>query len=290
MTAVGRGLLFLGLLLAVGACFGRWVLRPEASAERKPAGASPRVPALLGVIGAEVCVIGLAVLFWGQISAFRDPFAPWGDEALLLLTGTGWGRAWTWGALVALVLQGAFFLAWRAQSAAAWGIATASVLGLIFLPAFTGHAVGSGAWAPVAIVADALHVGAAGVWMGGLAAVLWMAPLRDAPKLARLTHAFSPWAQRAVATLLATGGFAAWLHLPSLPALISSTYGRWLLAKIGVVGVVLLLGWLNWKVRTPRLLQRGETRALRRSAVIELALGLGVTIAVTAILVETSPG
>ena len=58
-------------------------------------------------------------------------------------------------------------------------------LGLVVTPGFSGHASVSGA---VALVADAAHVQAAAVWVGGLAfvvaalagvATLWMAVLAD---------------------------------------------------------------------------------------------------------------
>jgi putative copper export protein len=91
-----------------------------------------------------------------------------------------------------------------------------------------------------------------------------------------------------VASLATTGLFAAWAHLPSVGALVSTGYGRLLVLKLALVAVVLGLGALNWKKLTPRLHEAGGTNTLRRAAAVEL-LAAQLVLLVTALLVRTSP-
>ncbi len=296
MTSLARGTLFLGLLLAVGACLGRWVLvRAPTGASQAPGG-TYRAAARLGGIAVLLQLAGLALLLWGQLAAFRDPAAPLLDEAGLLLGATDWGRSWSLGFGLSLWVGVWFLVARRGSAPIAWGIASAGMLKLVFLPAFMGHAIATEGREVLAVTWDALHVTAGGVWMGGLAAVLWLDRARrltgtsGAASLPSLVRRFSPWAQGAVVTVAITGLLGAWLHLPGLGALVGSTYGRLLLLKLAAVGAVLALGWVNWRVLTPAAEQSDDGVArLRRSAALELFVGLVVVLAITSIFVETSP-
>ncbi|MEZ4423771.1 MAG: CopD family protein [Gemmatimonadota bacterium] len=287
-TAAGRALVFFGILLTVGAVFGRLRLIPGEAPSASPAG---RAAARLGLFGSAAVGVGLAVLFAAQLSAFRDPFAPLGAEAALLLS-TAWGRTWSGGGLAALLAAAGFAVA-AAGRGVGWGTATLATLGLCFLPGLTGHAVATEGARTLAVLADALHVGAAGVWMGGLAAVLAL----DAPKapgsdgaLAHRVRVFSPWARGAVALLVATGLYASWLHVPGLWALTGSAYGVRLLLKLALVAGVAALGWWNWTRATHRLAAGGMAAVdARRVMFVELTLGLGVVVAFTAVLVQTAP-
>jgi putative copper export protein len=87
---------------------------------------------------------------------------------------------------------------------------------------------------------------------------------------------------------LLTGTLAAWMHLPSLGALITTSYGRTLMVKLGLVFIVLSIGLLNWRRITPRLLDVDGPRAMRKSAALELLFAHAVLL-VTAVLTRTSP-
>ena len=103
-----------------------------------------------------------------------------------------------------------------------------------------------------------------------------------------LVPAFSPVAMVSVATLVLTGSVASWAHLESVSSLWTTPYGRLLLLKVVVVAGVLAMGALNWRRLTPRLSEEDGPRAMRRSALVELALA-NVVLIVTAVLVRTSP-
>jgi mono/diheme cytochrome c family protein len=103
----------------------------------------------------------------------------------------------------------------------------------------------------------------------------------------------------AVGALLATGIVNAWYLAASLPALVGTDYGRWLLLKIALFGAMVATAAVNRQVLTPRLALEsndpGGPRArmallkLRRNSLVEAALGLGV-IAIVAWLGTAVPG
>lgn len=177
-----------------------------------------------------------------------------------------------------------------------WLVAGVGALVLAFAPALSGHAAAAPRMGPLAILADTLHVLAAGGWIGGLL-VLVAAGVPAAMRLEReergravaaLVNAFSPTALAFAGALTLTGLFAAWLHMGSIPALWESGYGQTLLVKLGVLSGVFATGAYNWlKVRPALGDELGVTR-LRRSARVEIAIG-ALVLLVTAVLVATAP-
>ena len=101
-----------------------------------------------------------------------------------------------------------------------------------------------------------------------------------------MVAAFSPTALAFAAVLGATGALAAWRHLGSWSALASTEYGRVLLLKLALVGLLAGLGAVNWKRVLPRLGLPSATATLRRVARGECAVMVLVFV-VTAILVAT---
>lgn len=137
------------------------------------------------------------------------------------------------------------------------------------------------------MASDSLHVLAAGGWLGTLLLVLvvGLPVLAGATEprtaAASLLSAFSPLALGFAAVLTLTGIYAAWLHLPDLPALWSSAYGRTLLLKLAALSAVFATGAYNWLRARPALEKSGDVQPLKRSAGTELAMGV-LVLAVTA--------
>jgi putative copper resistance protein D len=237
-----------------------------------------------GVLGA-----GLGLVFLRQLMEFRDPFVPWQEDAELLLRGTSWGRTFLFGVLGSVLLT--VFMAWaRSGSDTAWRLALPAGLLLTAFPAFTGHASGTGGALGAGLVsADVIHVLAASAWIGGLAGILYLARRgTDPDPLPALVRVFSPVAVVSVATLTLTGIVSAWAHVPGPAALLDDPYGQRLVLKVTIVGVVLLLGWVNWRRLSPRMGSPRGSRPLRRAALVELLFGQLVLV-VTAVLVRTPP-
>jgi putative copper resistance protein D len=115
----------------------------------------------------------------------------------------------------------------------------AGLLGVLPGPV-TGHAAGHAGHDP-AVLAIALHVVAACLWVGGLLAmVLVLAPHRRLVVVA--LPRFSTVAGYCAATVALTGVLSAAFRLPSPAALVATGYGLLLLAKAGCLAVLLGLG------------------------------------------------
>lgn len=296
---LARWFLFTGTVLAVGAaCFRFLVLprtgsSPEASSFREHA---LRRSADLGLLGGLLTLPALLGVLVVQVAEFRDPYGPLGPQVELLLTGTPWGRVWIvhLGVGVAATL---FFLAARKPASTGWWISAAGAAAALgVLPAFSGHSFGAERLTPLAVTADAVHVLAAGAWIGSLAVLVPVGLFlpdgtRSRPEVVRsLVRAFSPLALASASVLALTGGFAAWLHGGGDPGvLLESTWGRLLALKLLLVGCVWAFGWYNWRRATPRLdREEGVRSFLHGSARGELLTALAVLL-VTAVLVWTSP-
>lgn len=287
---------FAALIAAWGAVSSRWLIVPRAPERvRNTLIATARH---VGLVAGAVLVVAMALVFWRQMSDFRDPFVPWRDEAALLLT-TEWGRAWVLGTVGAALVPVLFLAASpkgrrAAAERASWILATVVAAALCAFPAFTGHAAGSEALRWLLIPADILHVLAAGSWIGGLLFVLAAEFVErrrtggDGSLLADVVPIFSPVALVSAGVLVATGTLAAFVHVESPGALIASTYGRLLLAKVALVVLVMVLGAVNRRRLTPLLLGAGDPEPMRRNATRELVIAQ-LVILVTALLVRTAP-
>lgn len=286
--------LFLALAACLGAVLGRWFVLPAPDASGDlPAAVLRTSAARFGRGAATLLVAALGLVFVRQLVEFHDPFAPWSEDAGILLRQTPWGTTWVAALVVAVVALVSLWVAGRGRTVG-WWPATLSVLALGAFPALTGHA-NAGSLRPLTLTADTFHVWAVGGWIGGMALVLVLERRHgrgrsgDARSLLPvLVPRFSPMAMACVGTLLVTGVLAAWIHLPGLGALFSTRYGRLLVAKVALVLGVLALGGLNWRRLTPRLGGPPGQDALRRAATAEFIVA-NVVLAVTAILVRTSP-
>ena len=159
-------------------------------------------------------------------------------------------------------------------------------------PALSGHARVEG---PLAVLSDAVHVAAAGVWAGGLAflALLLVVAGGDRWRLAAsAVPRFSLLALASVTALLATGLVNGLFEVRSLASLWETTYGQLLLVKAALLLPLLALGAFNNRVSVPAL--RAATagpelrRRFSRAVAIELAV-MVVVVGVTAALVAEPP-
>ena len=140
--------------------------------------------------------------------------------------------------------------------------------------------------------ANALHLGAAAIWIGG---VLLLTVLPDHPETPaggwRYTEVAGNVSSRAflaVGVIIGTAVVQDLLFLDSLDDLLSTTYGRLLLVK--GAGLALLIGfgaWHRWKT-LPRLVATGDPSHLRLAVRIEIFVLVAV-VAVAAWLALVTP-
>nr|WP_245996832.1 copper resistance protein CopC [Streptomyces armeniacus] len=102
----------------------------------------------------------------------------------------------------------------------------------------------------LAMPLDVVHLLAVAAWLGGLATLL-TALHRGAPVTATAVRRFSRLAFGSVLALAATGLYQSWRQVGSWSALVDTGYGQLLLVKVGLIGVLLCLGWFSrrWTAR-----------------------------------------
>ncbi len=164
----------------------------------------------------------------------------WGD-----VVGTRFGQAHL---VQAVAMVAAAMIAARVGSARAawWQIATMTV-GLVLAAAvtFSGHG-DTGRWRGVAIAADLVHVGAFSVWIGGLCGLLlWGLRTEHIDDGVVAARRFSAAAMASVVMLALSGLVQGIRQVGSTNALVSSTYGRLLMVKVGIVLVTVGVAWVS---------------------------------------------
>lgn len=285
LYGLARGLHYATLLLLIGAIVFRLLVWPARSPARWPA----RTLLSAAVVGLLASLAGIALQ--GALGA-GVPLTDALNGAILsgsLDTRTGYAwllRAIVWAAVIIyLAIFRSFTSHWHAVGLVApVGLLVAS------LP-YAGHADTQSPQV-VLIPADALHVLAAGAWLGGLVLLLvcfW--PRRSsalAEGAAEATARFSRLALPAIVVLLVAGTVQAWFYLGSIGALLEHTYGWALIAKIVFVAAVGVLAAGNRR-RTSQLTRKPDAAtALRRSIRGEVLLA-ALVLAATATLVRAAP-
>src|SRR5690625_1292489 len=107
------------------------------------------------------------------------------------------------------------------------------------------------------MAADIVHIASAAVWFGGLVALIAIVSdrrRRDDPVGAgEAVSRFSALATVTVVALTVAGVIMGWMEAGGLSGLIDSTYGKVLIAKVLVVGSVVIGAWWNRNRFVPRL-------------------------------------
>lgn len=204
------------------------------------------------------------------------------DPATLGMTirDTDFGRLWSGRLALAIVLAGLAAL----RRPPAWAMILGSGVLLASL-GFAGHAalVSDGAMSWLHHASDSMHLLAAGVWIGALAAFGVMLRGRDGAAAGVSLARFSGVGAAAVAVLAATGVFNGWMILGGPDTLLSTTWGWLLIAKVGLFGAMLALAAVNRLWLTPRLLRSPDAVAvsrLRTTVAAEQGLALLVLVLV----------
>jgi copper transport protein len=266
LELVARWILLSGLALLVGA----------AVAGVAGFGGSRGTDLLLATGGLLVAVIGLLLLAEAQRRAAHSSLSSLLDTPVgSALIGRG----------VAMAAAGVALMVARKRHIALAAVALAAAAAIV-IHVDEGHAA-AGSWpAAVSVAAQTTHFLAAGVWVGGLAALL--AGLAGTPPAARLAavRRFSSVALVALAALVVTGALRAIDELSSVNDLASTGYGRAVLAKIVLVGLIVAAAARNRRQNVARV--ETDAAPLRRTSRVELGLAT-VALATAALLGTLSP-
>ena len=278
---------FLGLALTIGALGLRVIcLRGLAV----PRALERRIVVAAG-LGAVISLhAGIAAFSLRAEDALQLPFGDFLYGDLSPMAATRFGQAFVVMTLGFALVLALLYLAWLLDRTDV--LLPAFVLSLVFVGglSWSGHdALDPGSSWKTAI-ADWVHIGAASVWIGGLATMVGLV-WYGAPELRRQAFLnFSRMATVLIALVLAAGTYLSIVRLPHLHDLWTESYGRVLLIKIGLVCFALMWGAFHHFVVAPAL-ERADTGFLTRigrSLAGESLVGVAVLL-VAAVLVDSKP-
>jgi copper resistance protein D len=234
--------------------------------------------AVIALSAAAVTLVIWLLLEGGEMGGgWADAVDP--DVVFSVLSDTAFGHIWLARMLLALALLA--LAAWRRPTPRL----LAAILSGLFLASLglVGHAsMREGALGVLERANQALHLTAAGFWLGALAPLfLSLRWLRD-PNLrsdaAVALRRFSGLGHFAVAAVLITGLVNTAMILGRLPTILSSPYQATLAVKIAVVAAMVLLALYNRYQLVPLLAKAPATAlsALSRNTLVEMLLGAAV--------------
>lgn len=211
-----------------------------------------------------------------------------------MLSQTTWGIGWILGATGAVLLFIGWSLPRRAAGIVGTPLALTGALGIVLAPALSGHAAASDYFV-LSVTLDALHVAAAGLWIGGLLIVVTvgipaMRRLEGNPDAAvkALFSSFHPLALFCAPMVVVAGLATSWMRLGGFAGL-RTFYGSALLVKVGLFVAVAGLGTYNAFRARRKLGTPQGTQHIQRSARLELAIAALVLVATTFLVVSPVP-
>jgi copper resistance protein D len=285
------------LIVFGGIAVALFVARPARQGAERRALAMQSVERVTRVMLLWVLAISvLSALLWLALEA---PLMS-GEKLEDALTGPIFGivvsQTWFGRVLIVRLALAILLIRWLAVGARKVPVgALAIAAAYLALPALAGHAAGGqGSERYFRIVADMVHLLAAGAWVGALPglAIVLIAARREAAieSAARAARRFSTLGTISVATLVVTGTINSFYLVRSLDALMDTEYGRLLLAKLALVAAMLGLAAVNRWSLSPRL-GGGDAAALgalTRNTVLEVIAGIAV-VAIVGVLGITVP-
>jgi hypothetical protein len=141
----------------------------------------------------------------------------------------------------------------------------------------TSHAAATVLHRWFALLVLSVHLSAAGLWIGGLAAMLVMVSVLDEYGRSRLARRYSTAAGVMIVLVALTGTQRAYAEVGSWSALFHTTFGRWVLLKIVLFLALAALGAVNRFRNVPAA--QASARGLLRIGTIELVIATVVIVA-----------
>ena len=224
-----RGLLYLGLVLLLGAAFvAVWVARGTP--------ANLLAMAAAGWVLTAIGTIGVVGVQWTESAAPLEdlPSTSIGLAALARVLSLG---------VTALALAG-LAVARSLANRRGWLLVGAAAAAGFAVDVLTGHAAAASA-TPLQGTTQWLHGIAAGIWLGGLAGLLLVLPSTPSAERLPMARRFSFWAGIALAIMIVTGAIRAITEIGTIEALVTTDFGRVVIAKSAVLLGLALLGAFN---------------------------------------------
>jgi copper transport protein len=136
----------------------------------------------------------------------------------------------------------------------------------------------------VSVVADAVHLGAIALWLGGLIMLFgFLLRQTDEREQTAILPVWSRWAGLAISAVILAGVVGALIEIGTFTALFGTTYGKLMLVKVGLVALILCAAAVARKS-----VQSGQGLKVRKFVTIELTVAT-LVLGVTAALTQTTP-
>jgi copper transport protein len=255
LELVARWILILGLIGLVGGATAGVV------------GFGGRVGAIVLASGGwVVAVVGLVVLGLAQRSN--------AGTSLGRLLSSPVGHALIWRA-VAIVCAGvALLIAWRVPRARRVMLLLVDIAAVVAIVVHVanGHAAASSWPSSLSVGLQAVHFAVAGMWIGGLAALLIGLRGQPSPAKSDAIRRFGFVAVTGLVVVAATGIARAFGELRSWSELLTTGYGRAVVAKLLLVAIIAALGYRNRTWAVPA--SSADLRPLRRTSSVELVFAV----------------
>jgi putative copper resistance protein D len=167
---------------------------------------------------------------------------------------TGFGVVWTARMLLAVIIVGVMATRFCSTATTSHDLITAFLVAVLLASlAGTGHSQIEEGWASVVHVAsDAVHLLAAGAWLGGLVPLgfILLSYTMTEPEggyldVDAVLLRFSGMGYVAVATLIGSGLVNSWFLVGSISSLLKAPYGQILLGKLALFVAMLALAAAN---------------------------------------------
>jgi putative copper export protein len=271
------------MLLVFGlAAFTAAILPPQSELEFTPARlwTTMRAVALVPLILAPLQLAIQTAAMAGTTMAQAMPLV--GE----VIHETHFGAVWQASVPLLLALAAVAWIPGRTRLRA-WLIALIGAA-LLALWALISHAFDYGR---LAVALYVVHEAGAGLWAGALLGLVLMTAdgKIQRPAATRIVHRVSRLAGWCVAALVVSGVYIAYRSLGlSLNHLLYSAYGRTLIVKVGVFGILVALGGYNRYRLMPRFNAASVRGELMRSVRVECLLIAGVFV-LAVVLANTPP-
>lgn len=293
-VVINRGLLYTGLSLYTGVLLFHLVIYKKRHEQSLQAQSRSRT-----IIQFALVSIIISVLLSLPIQAIITADATWLEafrpsvlrETLEL---PNFRRLWTIQLIFTALLAITTYFSLKREkwsSLKVWAIPICILLGLMVVKSLYSHAASS-QYKEVAIVSNFLHLLAASLWVGGIAAIFFILSAYHKEKRHddqgwtlywEAIRRFTPWALVSGATLLFTGLFNSTLLVSTLHSLSHTDYGIALLVKISLFVMISLFGIFHL---VKSLLRQGKQ--LKVTVGVEFSIGIVIMI-VAALLTNLQP-
>ena len=271
-------LVFQSMLLG-GVLFVLWVARrsPEASEE-----SIGRVQASSWKL-LRLSAVGLAVVQLLYLYVDSAVLMASADIAFQAVVGANFFIS---GSIVLVAALLTAIVAGGSKKIAGWALPVLTVV-IMAASVMTNHAASRLEGRPLLITLSSVHELATGFWIGGLPfLVLGLYRAQNLTTRWYLTERFSRLALISVGFLVLSGTIMSVLYIGSWRAVLGTAYGVMVGAKAVMLGVLLLLGGVNFLLLRDSPQEQVMPR-LRR--LIEAEVGIGITVILTAASLTSQP-